>query len=136
MQAMTDTATRQATHSAMSPVPYRVVSRVAENRDSATLVLATVRDSVPATAPGEFILMYAFGIGEVAISVSGVPDASDTTITHTVRAVGAVSRALHDAQPGSEIGMRGPFGTSCGLDVGDGRDLVIVTGGVGLAPLR
>lgn len=133
---MTDTATRQATHSAMSPVPYRVVSRVAENRDSATLVLAPVRDSVPAPAPGEFMMMYAFGVGEVAISVSGVPDASDATITHTVRAVGAVSRALHDAHLGSEIGMRGPFGTSWGLDVGDGRDLVIVAGGVGLAPLR
>ena len=59
--------------------------------------------------------MYAFGVGEIAISVSGVPTAADETITHTIRSVGAVSRALHDAQPGTVIGMRGPFGTSWGL---------------------
>ena len=59
-------------------------------------------------------MMYAFGIGEIAISVSGVPTADDVTITHTIRSVGAVSRALHDAQPGTVIGMRGPFGTSWG----------------------
>ncbi len=136
MPAMTETATATAGYTAMHPVPYRVVSRVAENRDSATLVLTPVGDSLPAPQPGEFMMMYAFGIGEVAISVSGVPSASDDTITHTIRAVGAVSRALHDAQAGAEIGLRGPFGTSWGLDTAVGRDLVIVAGGVGLAPLR
>jgi NAD(P)H-flavin reductase len=81
------------------------------------------------------MMMYAFGIGEIAISVSGVPTVDDT-ITHTIRSVGAVSRALHDAQPGTLIGMRGPFGTHWGLADAEGRDLVIVAGGVGLAPLR
>ena len=47
-----------------------------------------------------------------------------------------MSRALHDAQPGTVIGMRGPFGTNWGLAEAAGRDLVIVAGGVGLAPLR
>lgn len=143
---MTETTTRQVGCDAMHPVPYRVVSRVAENRDSATLVLAPVERPLPPPQPGEFMMMYAFGIGEVAISVSGVPTAPDDTITHTVRAVGAVSRALHDAQPGAEIGLRGPFGTSWGLataadarsreSTAVDRDLVIVAGGVGLAPLR
>lgn len=133
---MTETATRQTGYSAMHPVPYRVVRRVAENRDSATLALEPVDVSLPAPQPGEFMMMYAFGVGEVAISVSGVPSTSDGAIVHTVRAVGAVSRALHDAQPGSEIGLRGPFGTSWGVDTATGRDLVIVAGGVGLAPLR
>jgi NAD(P)H-flavin reductase len=81
-------------------------------------------------------MMYAFGIGEVAISVSGVPSGSESTITHTIRSVGAVSRALHDAQPDAVIGMRGPFGTNWRLAEAAGRDLVIVAGGVGLAPLR
>ncbi len=133
---MTETATRPAGYSAMHPVPYRVHRRVAENRDSATLVLQPIGAALPAPQPGEFMMMYAFGIGEVAISVSGVPGASDDAIVHTVRAVGAVSRALHDAQPGTEIGLRGPFGTSWGIDSATGRDLVIVAGGVGLAPLR
>lgn len=134
---MTDTATCPQTPSAMSPVPYRVHSRVAENRDSATLRLQPVGEPLPAPQPGEFMMMYAFGIGEIAISVSGVPTATaDDTITHTIRSVGAVSRALHDAQPGTVIGMRGPFGTSWGMADAVGRDLVVVAGGVGLAPLR
>ena len=120
----------------MAPVPYRVRSRVTENRDSATLCLEPVREPLPAPQPGEFMMMYAFGIGEVAISVSGDPTVTDGTITHTIRSVGAVSRALHDAEPGTVIGMRGPFGTSWGLADAAGRDLVIVAGGVGLAPLR
>jgi NAD(P)H-flavin reductase len=133
---MTDTATWPDAPSAMSPVPYRVRTRVTENGDSATLCLEPVRERLPTPQPGEFMMMYAFGIGEVAISVSGDPTVTDGTITHTIRSVGAVSRALHDAQPGTVIGMRGPFGTDWGLADAVGRDLVIVAGGVGLAPLR
>jgi len=134
---MTDTATWPGpAHAAMTPVPYQVRSRVVENQDSSTLQLEPLRDPLQAPLPGEFMMMYAFGIGEVAISVSGVPSGSDSTITHTIRSVGAVSRALHDAEPGTVIGMRGPFGTNWGLREAVGRDLVIVAGGVGLAPLR
>jgi NAD(P)H-flavin reductase len=133
---MTDTATWPADSSAMTPVPYRIGSRTVENRDSSTLRLEPLREPLSAPLPGEFMMMYAFGIGEVAISVSGVPIGTDNTITHTIRSVGAVSRALHDAQPGAVIGMRGPFGTNWGLADATGRDLVIVAGGVGLAPLR
>ena len=134
---MTDTAIWPTTApSVMTPVPYRVRSRFAENRDSSTLQLDPVGEPLSAPLPGEFMMMYAFGIGEVAISVSGVPSGSDSTITHTIRSVGAVSRALHDAQAGAVIGMRGPFGTNWGLAEAAGRDLVIVAGGVGLAPLR
>jgi NAD(P)H-flavin reductase len=133
---MTDTATWPTPSSAMSPVPYRVRSRVAENRDSSTLHLDPVGEPLTAPLPGEFMMMFAFGIGEVAISVSGVPTGSDSTITHTIRSVGAVSHALHNAQPGTVIGMRGPFGTNWGLAEAVGRDVIIVAGGVGLAPLR
>src|SRR5262245_2470846 len=133
---MTEAAAQTATPSAMAPVPYRVLSRVTENRDSATLRLTPVGEPLSGPLPGEFMMMYAFGIGEIAVSVSGVPTIDDDTISHTIRAVGAVSRALHDAQPGTVIGMRGPFGTNWNLFDALGRDLVIVAGGVGLAPLR
>lgn len=133
---MSDSATWPATPSAMSPVPYRVGGQAIENRDSATLRLEPVREPLIAPKPGQFTMMYAFGIGEIAVSVSGVPTAGDDTISHTIRSVGAVSKALHDAQPGSVIGMRGPFGTDWGLADTAGRDLVVVAGGVGLAPLR
>ena len=122
------------TTSAMAPVPYRVLSRVQENADSVTLHLAPVDAVLTNALPGEFMMLYAFGVGEVAISTSGVN--SDGTLTHTIRSVGAVSAALCAAEPGAMLGARGPFGTSWGLAGAAGRDLVIVAGGVGLAPLR
>ncbi|MDI3315210.1 MAG: FAD/NAD(P)-binding protein [Mycobacterium sp.] len=120
----------------MTPVPYRVRSRVQENRDTATLCLEPLQNPVRAPQPGEFMMLYAFGVGEVAISISGDPGAADGTLTHTVRAVGAVSRALHDAPVGTVVGVRGPFGTAWGLAEAAGRDVVMVAGGVGLCPLR
>lgn len=133
---MTETLKSVPSTSAMAPVPYRVLSRVVESRDSATLRLEPVGEPLAAPQPGEFMMIYAFGIGEIAISVSGCPTAADPAITHTIRAMGAVSRALHDATPGTVVGMRGPLGTDWGIDDPAGRDLVIVAGGVGLAPLR
>jgi NAD(P)H-flavin reductase len=120
----------------MCPTPYRVHSRVDENRDSATLRLRPVRESLPAPQPGEFMMLYAFGIGEIAVSVSGLPTADEEAVTHTIRSVGAVSEALCHAQPGTVIGMRGPFGTSWDMAGAVNRDVVILAGGVGLAPLR
>lgn len=134
---MTDAATGwPPARSAMSPVPYRVQSRIVENGDSVTLRLQPVHHRLPAPQPGEFMMLYALGIGEVAISASGDPTVTDGVLTHTIRSVGAVSRALHDAQPGTTIGVRGPFGTGWRLADAEGHDLVIVGGGVGLAPLR
>ena len=133
---MTDTAVWPAAVSAMTPVPHRVCDRVVENRDSATLRVEPVHHRLPPPQPGQFMMMYAFGIGEIAISVSGVPDPAGGALHHTIRSVGAVSRALHDAAPGTVIGMRGPFGAGWGVGDAVGRDVVIVAGGVGLAPLR
>jgi NAD(P)H-flavin reductase len=76
------------------------------------------------------------GVGEIAISISGDPGATDRVITQTIRDVGAVSHALHQSVVGDLVGARGPFGTTWGLDTAVGHDLVIVAGGVGLAPLR
>lgn len=138
---MTETVARVARPagrelSAMAPVSYRVRSKVMENADSVTLCLQPETVSLPAPEPGQFMMLYAFGVGEIALSVSGDPTVTDGTLTHTIRAVGAVSAALCAAEPGSELGVRGPFGTGWGLAGAAGRDLVIVAGGVGLAPLR
>lgn len=133
---MSDAAAVAAPPSVMAPNPYRVRSRVVESPDSATLCLEPLGEVLRAPQPGEFMMLYAFGVGEAAISISGDPTVTDGSITHTIRAVGAVSRALHDAQPGTVIGVRGPFGTTWGLAEAIGRDLVLVAGGVGLCPLR
>ncbi|MFD2417078.1 FAD/NAD(P)-binding protein [Amycolatopsis pigmentata] len=120
----------------MVPTPYRVSSRVRETADSVTLCLKPVRAELPPFRAGQFIMLYAHGRGEVAISISGDPSVQHLCLTHTIRAVGPVSQALHDAGPGTVLGARGPFGTDWDIGSAAGRDLVVVAGGVGLAPLR
>ena len=85
--------------------------------------------------PGQFNMLYLPGIGEAAISISSDPD-QPQTLLHTVRVVGNVTRALARKQPGEQILLRGPFGSSWPINDCRGCDLVIAGGGVGLAPLR
>ena len=116
------------------PVPYRVVSRAPETADTWTLLLEPLGQHV-APSPGQFNMLYAFGVGEVPISTSAAPDPGGALV-HTIRDVGAVSHALVATEPGTVIGVRGPYGTTWPLDEARGQDLVIVAGGIGLAPLR
>jgi len=118
---------------AMVPEPYRVRRRRRETSDTWTLTLEPIAGEGISPAPGQFTMVYAFGIGEIPISVSGTDDGF---LVHTVRAVGAVSAAICAAKPGAVLGVRGPFGTAWPLSEALGRDVVVVAGGVGLAPLR
>ena len=119
------------------PVAYRVVRRHEETHDVATLELAPDEHPIDEPQPGQFTMLYAFGVGEVPISVSGCPS-DGGTLRHTIRAVGPVSRALWDLRAGDVVGLRGPFGRgwpAVGAET-DGSDVVVVGGGIGLAPLR
>lgn len=119
----------------MLPRAFRVVGSRLDTRDTVTLALEPA-DGVPLRhAAGQFTMLHAFGVGEVPISISGDP-VQPGPLLHTIRDVGAVTHALVGAVPGTTIGVRGPFGT--GWDVADatGGDLVVVAGGIGLAPLR
>ena len=86
-------------------------------------------------APGQFNMLYAFGVGEAAISISGDSDEPDRLV-HTIRAVGKVSEALARLKPGDAVGLRGPYGIGWPVEAAAGADVVIVAGGLGLAPLR
>ncbi|MCP4633194.1 MAG: Ni/Fe hydrogenase subunit gamma, partial [candidate division Zixibacteria bacterium] len=86
-------------------------------------------------APGQFNMLYIFGVGEVPISISGDPEAREVLV-HTTRAVGNVTKVMNKLKAGDFIGIRGPFGTSWPIEKSRGNDIVIVTGGIGLAPLR
>lgn len=88
-----------------------------------------------AFAPGQFNMLYAFGVGEAAISISGDPTLS-TRLVHTIRAVGKVSAALAHLKAGETIGVRGPYGKSWPVAAARGSDVVVIAGGLGLAPLR
>jgi NAD(P)H-flavin reductase len=86
-------------------------------------------------APGQFNMLTAFGVGEIPISFSGDPG-KPGSIVHTIKAVGAVSVALTRLKPGDVLGVRGPFGVGWPMAEIVGRDIVVIAGGVGLAPLR
>jgi NAD(P)H-flavin reductase len=120
-----------------TPARYRVTSSRDETHDTVTLGLRPVDRPIAAYLPGQFTMLYAFGIGEVPISISGVSSpAAGSELIQTIRSVGAVTRALCAAGPGQMIGVRGPFGTDWDLAGAAGRDVVLVAGGIGLAPLR
>jgi len=84
---------------------------------------------------GQFNMVSLLGLGEAAISLSSDP-AVRQHFEHTVRAVGNVTGALSRLSVGDVVGVRGPYGTAWPLDKIPGRDVVIVAGGIGLAPLR
>lgn len=85
-------------------------------------------------APGQFNMLTAFGVGEAAISMSGDP--ASGPLIHTIRAVGPVSQALAQLRPHDPIGVRGPFGVGWPMAQAEGKDVLLVAGGLGLAPLR
>jgi NAD(P)H-flavin reductase len=116
----------------MVPVPRRILHRRREARDTWTLEVEA--DGTP-FAPGQFNMLYAFGVGEIPVSFSGDP-AHPGTHVHTVRVVGATSRAVAALRAGNSVGVRGPFGTAWPVDDCVGGDVLLVAGGLGLAPLR
>lgn len=117
---------------ALLPTPMIVARSERETRETVTLEL---HGGGLSFRPGQFNMLYLFGVGEVAISISGRPDQPDRLV-HTVRAVGTVTEAICALRPGERLGVRGPFGAGWPLDEARGRDLVILAGGIGLAPLR
>ena len=120
----------------MLPAAHRVLRVREDTHDTWTLDLDPGDGERGfAFAPGQFNMLYAFGIGEVPVSISGDPG-NTATLTHTVRAVGAVTEALTTVAEGQMLGVRGPFGTSWPVALGAGGDVLIVAGGIGLAPLR
>lgn len=115
------------------PRPVSVSAVARETEDTWTL---TLDPGAPfAFAPGQFNMLYAFGAGEAPISISGDP-AEPERLVHTIRAVGAVTRALCALEPGGVVGLRGPFGSAWPVEAARGGDVVVLAGGLGLAPLR
>jgi NAD(P)H-flavin reductase len=127
---------RGAVADPMRPVFLAVRRRVQETADTFTLVLEPAAGGAPLRfEPGQFNMLYLPGVGEVPISISGDP-ARPELLVHTIRAVGAVTRGLGKLGPGNCVGVRGPFGTPWPVAQAQGRDVLVVAGGIGLAPLR
>jgi anaerobic sulfite reductase subunit B len=119
----------------MTPIPCQVVALRQETADVVTLRTISTAGPFPAFRAGQFHMVTAFGVGEAAVSISSAPDETEW-IEHTVRDVGPVTHALIATPIGEVIGVRGPFGTDWGIEADRVGDVVVVAGGIGIAPLR
>lgn len=125
-----------ATVDAMLPSAFRVERYRDDTADTFTLELTPPEEHGPFHfEPGQFTMLYVFGVGEVPISICGDPAQPDVLV-HTTRAVGGVTRGLRALRPGDRVGVRGPFGTSWPVAAAEGKDVVFIAGGIGLPPLR
>jgi len=119
----------------MLPEPLRIARATRETRGVFTLEFDVYARGGFPFLPGQFNMLYPFGVGESAISISGDPGWPDRLV-HTIRGVGAVTHALERLDRGDVVGVRGPFGSGWPLREAEGKDLVVIAGGIGLAPLR
>ena len=117
------------------PHPFRVTSIRRDTHDTVTLDLEAAGGRGLAFAAGQFTMLQVFGVGEVPLSISGDPGRPER-LTHTIRDVGWVTKALCGVSTDDVLGVRGPYGRGWGVSDGVGGDLVLVAGGIGLAPLR
>jgi sulfite reductase subunit B len=115
--------------------------------------LATVRDAQPmglaerwveigldrgaslGHKPGQFVEVSVLGVGEAPISVSSGPS-PEPTFELVVRSCGNVTAALHKVPAGAKLGIRGPFGNGFDVEAMKGKDLLLISGGIGLVPMR
>lgn len=119
------------------PHAATVVERTQESPTIFTLRLRlddTAAQAAYRFAPGQFNMLYLYGVGEVPISIMSDPEERDG-IGHTIRALGRVTQGLAALQPGDKLGLRGPFGRGWPLQEMSGSDIVLVTGGLGCAPV-
>jgi NAD(P)H-flavin reductase len=119
----------------MVPVAHTVVDAWAETPTTVTLAVRPEAGEPVPFAAGQVSMLYAFGVGEVPISISSDPG-NPAVQWYTIRRAGAVTAALCDLRPGDVLGVRGPFGVPWPLRGAAGGDALIMAGGIGLAPLR
>ncbi len=120
-----------------APHAATVIARTQESPTIFTLQLRLDDAAAQAAyrfAPGQFNMLYLYGVGEVPISIMSDPEEHDG-IGHTIRMQGRVTQGLAKLQPGDRVGLRGPFGRGWPLQEMGGRDVILVTGGLGCAPV-
>jgi len=120
----------------MIPSQFRICHKIRESSDTYTLELEPINGGAGFPfSSGQFNMLYVFGVGEAPISISGDP-AKHQTLVHTARSVGNVTSALLRMGKDDVIGVRGPFGSHWPVEEAIGNDVILVAGGIGLAPLR
>ncbi|QDZ27105.1 FAD/NAD(P)-binding protein [Noviherbaspirillum sp. UKPF54] len=119
------------------PLEAQIVERVQESKTVFTLRLRLTDEAARNDyrfEPGQFNMLYLYGAGEVPISIVSDPG-EPAVLGHAIRVVGRVTRAMAGLRPGERIGLRGPYGRGWPLQQAHGYDVLIVTGGLGCAPV-
>lgn len=117
----------------MIPESYRVVATATETDDTVTITLSPESQAIRPPGPGQFNMLAGFGNSEVPISLATL---NGDLLLHTVRRVGAATTALCELEIGDWVGVRGPYGVGWDRTDAIGRDILIIVGGLGLAPVR
>lgn len=117
------------------PSPWTVRTSWDETPGIRSFDITPADGSAPVFSPGQFNMLYIPGIGEIPVSVSAIAE-DGKGLVHTVRAVGAVSSALCGLGEGDWLGVRGPLGRGWPVAEAEESDVIVVAGGLGLAPVR
>lgn len=88
------------------------------------------------SSPGQFVELTLFGYGEFPVSIAGVLGPRKERFQITIQQRGKVTNEIQNLDVGSTIGIRGPFGNSFPMEEMKGKDIYLVTGGIGLAAVR
>ena len=118
------------------PQVAQIIERRQETADIFTLGLRLSDEKVHQAyqfQPGQFNMLYLYGVGEVAISIASDPQNKELYY-HTIHQVGSVTRGLAQLREGDYLGLRGPYGVGWPLQQAVGQDIVVITGGLGCAP--
>jgi len=114
------------------PKPVKIIRVKDETPDTKTITISP--RPFGEFTPGQFAMVSVYGVGEAPFSICSPP--SDSNMQFSIRRMGSVTTAIHEASPGDEIGVRGPYGRGWPLEEMRGRDILLVGGGIGFAPLR
>ena len=118
-------------HNYFSLLKARVERVIQENENTKRFLLSV--DGFPDFKPGQFNMLYAFGLGEAPISISSI---RKDLLEHTVRAAGDVTNWLFNLKEGDYLGLRGPYGSHFPVEDCKGKDIVLLGGGLGLADIK
>ena len=124
-------------HNPYLPETAVVIERIQETQTVFTLRLAFTdpeKRKKFSFVPGQFNMVYLYGVGEIPISIVSDPEGPQM-LDHAIRVVGRVTRGLSKLKKGDCIGLRGPYGLGWPLAEAQGKDVLVITGGLGCAPV-
>ena len=124
---------QEIVRSKLTPTPAEIINIIPETPDTKTFYFKP-KAKLEEPKPGQFTEIYIPGVGEAPVSVSGME--SDGVIIQTVRSIGTLTEYLFKLGRGDLIGLRGPYGKGWPVEKLKDKDVLIVGGGIGLAPLR